>query len=245
MISVELLECPGIEQRPIVAIASASNPSWMDPFISFLADGSLLTNVKKAEKVQRRSFWFWLSEDKKLYRQSFGGSYLLCLHHNDVVGLLIELHEGICGSHSRGRSLSHQAMTQGSWWPNMKREAAEYVKKCDQCQKHNLNIHHSSGNLNPITSPWPFTQWGLDIIGPFPRATRNRRFVLVATNYFTKWVEVKALVNIQDVDVKKFVWKNIITRFGVPKALISDNGLQFDRKAFRKYCSILGNINRY
>ena len=67
MISVELLERPSIEHRPVVAFASTFKPSWMDPFVSFLADGSLLTDVKEAEKVQRTSSRFWLSEDKKLY----------------------------------------------------------------------------------------------------------------------------------------------------------------------------------
>lgn len=86
-------------------------------------------------------------------------------------------------------------------------------------------LHLSGGNLNPIDSPYPFAQWGLDIIGPFPRALGNRRYVVVAMDYFTKWVKVKALANIRNVDVKKFVWKNIITRFGVPRALVSDNGL--------------------
>ena len=61
--------------------------------------------------------------------------------------------------------------------------------------------------MNPVNNPWPFTQWGLDILGPFPRATGNHRFVLVAVDYFKKWAEAEALSNIQDVDVKKFVWK--------------------------------------
>jgi len=75
-------------------------------------------------------------------------------------------------------------------------------------------------------------QWGLDIIEPFPQASRNKRYVVVVTNYFTKWMEAKALVNIRDVDVKKFIWKNIVTNFGVPRALVSNNGLQFDCKIF-------------
>ena len=82
-------------------------------------------------------------------------------------------------------------------------------------------------------------------MGPFPRATGNRRFVVVAIDYFTKWVEAEVLANIRDVDVMKFFWKNIVTRFGVPKALISDNRLQFDSKAFRKYCSDLKIKNKY
>ena len=97
--------------------------------------------------------------------------------------------------------------------------------------------------MNPICCPWPFAQWGLDIVGPFPRATDYRRFVIVAMDYFTKWVKAETLANIRDVDVRKFVWKNIGTRFRVPGTLISDNRLRFDSKAFRKYCSDLGIKN--
>ena len=68
---------------------------------------------------------------------------------------------------------------------------------------------------------------------------------MVGTDYFTKWVEAEPLANIRDVDVKKFIWRNIVTRFGVPRTLISDNGLQFDSKAFRRYYFELGITNRY
>ena len=82
-------------------------------------------------------------------------------------------------------------------------------------------------------------------MGPFPKAVGNKKYFLVDTDYFTKWVEAKPLSNIREVDAKRFVWKNIVTRFGVPHVLISDNGLQFDSKMFRKYCGELGIINRY
>ena len=127
----------------------------------------------------------------------------------------------------------------------MHKDAVEYVWKCEQCQKHAPLIHQPVGSLNPISNPLPFAQWGLDIIGLFPWATGNRRFVLIAVNYFTKWAKVEALANIQDVDVKKFMWKNIVTRFEVPESLVYDNGLQFDSKTFHKFCSDLGLKNRY
>ena len=103
----------------------------------------------------------------------------------------------------------------------------------------------AGGVLNPFSSPWPFAQWGLDIVGPFPKTVGNKKYLLVCTDYVTKWVEVEPLANIRDVDVERFIWKNIVTRFGVPNVLISDNGLQFDSKTFRKYCSDLGVKNRY
>ena len=82
-------------------------------------------------------------------------------------------------------------------------------------------------------------------MGPFPNVVGNKKYLLVCTDYFTKWVEAEPLANIRDVDVKRFIWKNIITQFEVPCVLISDNGLQFDSKAFRKYCSDLGIKNKY
>ena len=127
----------------------------------------------------------------------------------------------------------------------MQKEALEYVKKCDQCQRFAPNIHQLFGVLNPLFSLWPFARWGLDIVGPFPKAAGNKRYLLVGTNYFTKWVETEPLSNIRDADAKKFIWRNIVTRFRVPRTLISDNGLQFDSKAFRRYYCELGIANRY
>lgn len=114
----------------------------------------------------------------------------------------------------------------------MQSEALEYFKRCSRCQMHAPMLHQPGGNLTLISSPWLFTQWRLDIIESFPKASGNRWYVIVATDYFMKWVKAEALANIWDVDVKKFVWKNIITRFGVPRALVSDNGLQFNSKVF-------------
>ena len=127
----------------------------------------------------------------------------------------------------------------------MQREVQEYVKKCDQFQKFTPNIHQPGGVLNPLSSSWPFAQWGLDIVRPFPKTVRNKRWLLVSTDYFTKWVEAEPLANIKDMDAKRFIWKNIVTRFGIPRTLISDNGLQFDSKAFRRYCCDLGITNKY
>ena len=100
--------------------------------------------------------------------------------------LLEELHEGICRSHTGGRSLAHKAITQGYWWPNMQRKAQEYVKKCDQCQRFAPSIHQLGGILNPLSNLWSFDQWGLDIVEPFPKAVGNRKYLLVGTDYFTK-----------------------------------------------------------
>ena len=217
----------------------------MDPILLFLERDILPKEKGKAEKIRRKAPRFWLSKDKKLYKCSFSGPYMLCVHLETSKSLLEELHEGIYGSHIGERSLSHRAITQGYWWPGMQKEAQEYVRKCDQCQRFAPNIHQPEGVLNPLSNPWPFTQWGLDIVGHFPKALENKKYLLVGTDYFTKWVKTEPLANMKDVYVKRFIWKNIVTRFRVPHTLISDNSLQFDSKAFRQYCSDLGIKNIY
>ena len=106
-------------------------PSWIDPIVKFLKDDILPEDKSEAEKIRRKAPWFWLSEDHKLYKRSYSGPYLLCVHPEASKLLLEELHGGICGSHTGGRSLLHRAIIQGYWWPGMQKEALEYVKKCD------------------------------------------------------------------------------------------------------------------
>nr|XP_023897009.1 uncharacterized protein LOC112008880 [Quercus suber] len=158
-------------------------PNWMDPIVKFLKDDILPKDKSEAKKVRRKAPQFWLSEDHKLYRRSYSGPYLLCIHPEAAELLLEELHEGICGSHTGRRSPSHLAVTQGYWWPGMQQKALEYVKRCDQCQRFAPNIHQPGGVLNPLSSPWSFAQWGLDIIGPFPKAPGNKKYLYSTPAY--------------------------------------------------------------
>ena len=98
-------------------------PSWMDPIVLYLREDILPEDKSKADKIRRKAPRFWLSEDQKLYKRSFSGPYLLCVHPEAIELLLEELHEGICGSHTGGRSLSHKTITQGYWWLNMQKKA--------------------------------------------------------------------------------------------------------------------------
>ena len=116
-------------------------PSWMDPILLFLKRDILPEERFEGEKVRRKAPHFWLSEDRKLYKRSFSSPYLLCVHPEASESLLEELHERVCRSHTGGRSLSYRAITQGYWWPGMQKEAQEYVRKCDQCQRFAPNIH--------------------------------------------------------------------------------------------------------
>ncbi|KAK3013951.1 hypothetical protein RJ639_009534 [Escallonia herrerae] len=86
--------------------------------------------------------------------------------------------------------------------------------------------------LTSIVSPIPFAVWGMDLLGPFPMESGQRRFVIVAIDYFTKWTEAESLATITSAKCEDFFWKNIVCRFGVPRALVVDNGKQFDNNNF-------------
>ena len=186
VILVEDLYKPSRTEDTVQINQIRAGPSWMDSIIQFLKEDVLPEEKVEADKIRRKATSYWLSEDHKLHKHSFSGPYLLCVHPEQTESLLEEMHEGICESHTKGRSLAHRVITQGYWWPNMQREALEYVKKCDQCQWYAPSIHQLGGILNPLSSPWPFAQWGLDIVGPFPKAVGNKKYLLVGTDYFTK-----------------------------------------------------------
>ena len=96
-----------------------------------------------------------------------------------------------------------------------------------------------------MTSPWPFAQWGLDIMGPFPTAVRQLKFLVVGIDYFTKWVEAEALATITEKNVRSFFWRCIICRFGIPRVFVPNKGRQFDNNSFWDFCSQLGIKNHY
>ena len=183
----------------------------MDLILDYLKNNKLPEDRKAADLIKRKALKYWVSREGSLYKQSFSGPCLLCVHLDLVKNLLYEIHEGICGSHIGGRSLAHKAMFQGYWWPYMQADALTYVRECDKCQRFPPMMHQPAQELNPLSSPWPFAQWGLDIVRPLPRALGNKFFFIVATDYFTKWIEAEPISNIRDVDAKRFLWKSVIT----------------------------------
>ena len=106
--------------------------------------------------------------------------------------MLTELHEGICGNHPGGRTLVHRAHTQGYYWPTMKFDTVDHVRKCDHCQRQAPILRPPAQDLMSILSPWPFAQWGIDIVGSLPTALAQKKLLLVATHYFSKWIEAEA-----------------------------------------------------
>ena len=131
-----------------------------------------------------------------LYKRGFSRPYLICLSPEEADYVMREVHERICGNHSGSRSLVHKLVRAGYYWSTMQKDAQAYVKTYDKCQRFGNVIRQPTKELTPMATLWPFTQWGLDIIGSFPIAIRQLKFLVVDIDYFTKWVEAEALATI-------------------------------------------------
>ncbi|RDY08453.1 Retrovirus-related Pol polyprotein, partial [Mucuna pruriens] len=119
----------------------------------------------------------------------------------------------------------------------MELDCCQHVKRCMKCQMYVDNIHMAPSALHNLTSPWSFSMWGLDMIGPIePKASNGHRFILVAIDYFTKWVEAASYANVKKSVVTKFIKKDIICHYGLPTHIITDNGTNLNNKMMTELC---------
>jgi IS30 family transposase len=133
-----------------------------------------------------------------------------------------------------------KAFRHGFYWPSAQNDSKEIVKSCHNCQMSASKVKAPVINLQTIEPTWPLARWRIDIIGKLPTAQGNLQYAVVTVEYFTKWIETKLVTNMSSFTMKKFLWQNIICRFGVLRHITVDNGTQFDSQNFREYCESLG-----
>ena len=168
-VHLETLESRSIDETEEV-LCTASEPSWMDPIIEYLKFGKLPNDPIVAQKVKHWSLHYILIK-KKLYKRSHSSPLLKCLLPSKMDYALREVHEEICGNHLGGWALAYKILWQGYYWPTMQKDAIEYVKKCDACQRHAPVQHQPATKLTTLIALWSFVQWGINILGPFPLAS--------------------------------------------------------------------------
>ncbi|XP_020426524.1 uncharacterized protein LOC109950806 [Prunus persica] len=135
-IPVEHLDRPSIDEiKPIDSMQIDEDPSWQDPIIDYLVNGNLSTDKSEARKVQQKAARYYM-QGEKLVRKSYSGPHLTCLKYPQTLEVLCKIHDGECGNHSGGRSLAQKALNVGYFWPTMRHDSTEYVKRCDRCQRY-------------------------------------------------------------------------------------------------------------
>ena len=163
-----------------------------------------------------------------LYRRTFDGVLLLCLDRDSANQAMREVHAGVCGPHIGGHMLARKILRTGYFWLTMETYCCQFVRRCTECQMHKDLIHVPPSELHVLTSPWLFSVSGIDIIGKIsPKSSSGHEFILVAIDYFTKWVEATSYAKLNAAKVATFIISHIIGRYGAPHELISDRGVHF------------------
>jgi hypothetical protein len=175
----------------------------------------------------------------ELYKYGVCSPLLKCLSRTEGQELMKEIHAELCGSHIGSRPLLGKVFRQGFYWLKATSDAADLVQKCENCQRCAKDQKQPSSLTQLIQPTWPLQRWGLDLLGPLPPAQGNLKYVVIAVEYFSKWIEAKPLATITSVTVQKFFWQNIVRRFGVPMAITVDNGTQFDAEMFKDFVTEL------
>nr|GEX88639.1 reverse transcriptase domain-containing protein [Tanacetum cinerariifolium] len=127
----------------------------------------------------------------------------------------------------------------GYYWPTMHKDARMLIRACQDCQVHKPVPRNPQQKLTSITTLWPFYKWGIDIARPFSKGPGKVKFLIVAIDYFTKWIGAKLVTTITSNQIKKFMWDNIVCRFRLPGEIISDNEKQFRDDQFKDWCEQL------
>ncbi|XP_012850074.1 PREDICTED: uncharacterized protein LOC105969843 [Erythranthe guttata] len=218
-------------------------PDWRQGIIGYLK-GETLPCRKEQSKLEMKARNFCLDKGT-LYKRGFTRPHLRCLSETEGANAIREVHGGCCADHAGGRTLTMRLLRAGYFWPTMRKDAARFVKNCDKCQRYGPRIHTPGEEMTIVDAPCPFAQWGIDIVGPLPLATGQRKFLVIAVDYFSKWVEAEAVARITDTEIMKFIWQNICCRYGLPRDLVSDNGTQFNSARITKWCKGLGIRQRY
>ena len=141
---------------------------------------------------------------------------------------MLELHDGPTGGHYSGDTTTHKILRAGYYWPTLFKDAHAHVRKCDIFQRCGRRQPKAAAPLKPVMITKPFEQWGLDIIGEIKlNSSLQHKYILIATDYFTRWVEAIPLRKINEDEVISFLQDHIMTRFGVPVSLVFDNAKYF------------------
>ncbi|GKV41396.1 hypothetical protein SLEP1_g48938 [Rubroshorea leprosula] len=135
---------------------------------------------------------------------------------------------------------SHKVLWQGYYWPNMQENAKQFVQRCQKCQFFAHLTHQPAKELTSMVAPWPFAQWGINLLGPFVKAIKGSTHLVVAVDYFTKWVEAQPLSFLTSRRIEDFLFSSVICRYGISNQVIADNGPQFTCNSFKGFCSSNG-----
>ncbi|GJR87809.1 reverse transcriptase domain-containing protein [Tanacetum coccineum] len=222
-----------LETLVMVTFRGDDNASWFTDFANYHAGNFV---IKGMSSQQKRKFfkdvkhYFW--DDPFLFKICADQVIRRCVHGKEALDILEACHNGPTGGHYGANYTAKKIFDSGFYWPTIYKDAHDFVTRCDICQRQGKISQRDEMPQNSIQVCEIFDVWGIDFMGPFP-SSRGNKYILVAVDYLSKWVEAKALPTNDARVVCKFL-KSLFARFGAPRAIISDRGTHFCNDQFAK-----------
>ena len=224
--------CESFPDEQLFVISQTSVP-WYADIVNYLATGKIPSSWTKQEKdrflSQSRSY-YW--DDPQLFKYCPDQIIRKCVPNNEFQSILTFCHTLACGGHFSAKKTAAKILQCGFFWPTLHRDAYSFCRSCERCQRLGAMSRKDMMPLNPILVVEIFDVWGIDFMGPFPPST-GHEYILVAVDYVSKWIEAVATKTNDHAVVVKFIQANIFSRFGTPRALISDGGKHFCNRFLR------------
>ncbi|GJW00182.1 reverse transcriptase domain-containing protein [Tanacetum coccineum] len=239
----EINETFPLETLNTVTSHDYQNTSWFADIANYHAGNFL---IKGMSTQQKRKFfkdvkhYFW--DDPYLFRTCADQIIRRCVFGQEALEILKACHEGPTEGHHSANITARKVFDAGFFWPTIYKDAYELIKSCDACQRQGKISHRDEMPQNAIQVCEIFDVWGINFMGPFP-SSRGNKYILVAVDYLSKWVEAKALPTNDARVVVKFL-KSLFSRFGAPRAIISDRGTHFCNDKFARVMSKYGVTHR-
>ncbi|GKA91630.1 reverse transcriptase domain-containing protein [Tanacetum coccineum] len=230
----EITETFPLETLGSVALRVDSTP-WFADFANYHAGNFIVKGMSSQQKnkfFKDVKHYFW--DDPFLFKICADQVIRRCVHGKEALDILEACHNGPTGGHHGANLTAKKVFDAGFFWPTIYKDAHELVKNCDSCQRQGKISQRDEMPQNSIQVCEIFDVWGIDFMGPFP-SSKGNKYILVAVDYLSKWVEAKALPTNDARVVCKFL-KSLFARFGAPRAIISDRGTNFAMTNFQKSC---------
>ncbi|GJV47031.1 reverse transcriptase domain-containing protein [Tanacetum coccineum] len=227
----------------MVTFHGDDNASWFADFANYHAGNFMIKGMSFQQKnkfFKDVKHYFW--DDPFLFKICADQVIWLCVHGKEAFDILEACHNGPTGGHHGANLTTKKVFDAGFFWPTIYKDAHELVKNCDSFQRQGKISQRDEMPQNSIQVCEIFDVWGIDFMGPFP-SSRGNKYILVAVDYLSKWVEAKALPTNDARVVCKFL-KSLFARFGAPRAIISDRGTHFCNDQFAKVMVKYGVTHR-
>ena len=189
-----------------------------------LPEDKIITIKKRAERTEIKSDVLYRRKDERLVR---------ILKEDEVDSVIFMTHNHETGAHF-GVETTYDKIARRYYWKGMYKDIKNYIKYCDACQRRGQK--GGKGNLYPIKVGEPFERIGIDFVGPLERTKEGNKYILVVTDYLTKWPEARAMKEATAKNVVEFIYKEIICRHGCPRVILSDRGTHFRNEIVDGIC---------